>query len=272
MVGVVAVHFGLDFPAMHYPETCPAQSRLMATDPIDPLPASSRRQLILAAQLAFLPTGILTTLLGPMLPLLIVRWSLNDAQAGNLFLVQFLSSLVGVQLSGVLPLATRISSVVSVGLLLMACGTATLYMGSVRARDRICRRLWPGAGLDYSDRQSADCRNQSSLAQRRGEPAEFLLGHRRGALFGNGRVGCRAPGTAIFSGSGFTAPRVAGVRRAWSSVSARGHFQGSRVQLATEFLRSPAIWLFAAVFFLYPGAETAVGGWIGSYVSRLGRA
>src|ERR1035438_6543536 len=35
-------------------------------------------------------------------------------------------------------------------------------------------------------------------------------------------------------------------------------------------VKSPAIWLFAAVFFLYPGAETAVGGWIGSYVSRLG--
>ena len=32
---------------------------------------------------------------------------------------------------------------------------------------------------------------------------------------------------------------------------------------------SPTIWFFAAVFFLYPGAETAVGGWIGSYVSRL---
>jgi fucose permease len=37
-----------------------------------------------------------------------------------------------------------------------------------------------------------------------------------------------------------------------------------------ELVKSPAIWLFAAVFFLYPGAETAVGGWIGSYVSRLG--
>jgi fucose permease len=34
--------------------------------------------------------------------------------------------------------------------------------------------------------------------------------------------------------------------------------------------KSPAIWLFAAVFFLYPGVEAAVGGWIGSYVSRLG--
>ena len=28
--------------------------------------------------------------------------------------------------------------------------------------------------------------------------------------------------------------------------------------------------IFAAVFFLYPGAETSVGGWIGSYVSRMG--
>jgi len=35
-------------------------------------------------------------------------------------------------------------------------------------------------------------------------------------------------------------------------------------------MKNPAIWIFAAVFFLYPGAETAVGGWIGSYVSRMG--
>jgi fucose permease len=37
-----------------------------------------------------------------------------------------------------------------------------------------------------------------------------------------------------------------------------------------ELARNPVIWLFAAVFFFYPGAETAVGGWIASYVSRLG--
>jgi fucose permease len=37
-----------------------------------------------------------------------------------------------------------------------------------------------------------------------------------------------------------------------------------------EIARNPATWLFAAVFFLYPGAETAVGGWIGSYATRLG--
>jgi fucose permease len=37
-----------------------------------------------------------------------------------------------------------------------------------------------------------------------------------------------------------------------------------------EMAKTRALWLFAAVFFLYPGAETAVGGWVGSYVSRIG--
>src|SRR5260370_16612597 len=50
----------------------------------------------------FFPTGILTTLLGPMLTILIARWAMNDTQAGNLFLLQFLAMLMGVQLSGVL--------------------------------------------------------------------------------------------------------------------------------------------------------------------------
>jgi FHS family glucose/mannose:H+ symporter-like MFS transporter len=33
---------------------------------------------------------------------------------------------------------------------------------------------------------------------------------------------------------------------------------------------NPMTWLFACAFFLYPGAETAVGGWIGSFATRLG--
>jgi fucose permease len=37
-----------------------------------------------------------------------------------------------------------------------------------------------------------------------------------------------------------------------------------------ELSKNSTIWLFAVVFFLYPGAETAVGGWIGSYVLRFG--
>src|ERR1017187_9591076 len=93
--------------------------------------SSSNRKLILAGQISFLPTGILTTLLGPMLPILIARWSMNDTQAGNLFLVQFLAAVVGVQLSGVLLARWGFRPAFLLGLLLMASGVATIYMGSL---------------------------------------------------------------------------------------------------------------------------------------------
>ena len=103
----------------------------MASALIEQIPPSSNKKLILAAQIAFFPTGILTTLLGPMLPLLIARWALNDTQAGNLFLIQFLSSMIGVQLSGVLLSRLGFRPAFFSGLLLMAFGAATLYVGPV---------------------------------------------------------------------------------------------------------------------------------------------
>ena len=102
----------------------------MVSPQIELSPSSSNRRLILAGQIAFLPTGVLTTLLGPMLPLLLARWALNDTQAGNLFLVQFLAALVGVQLSGVLLARWGFRPAFLAGLLLMASGVATLYLGS----------------------------------------------------------------------------------------------------------------------------------------------
>ncbi len=92
----------------------------MVTAPLGHVQAPAYKKLILAGQLAFLPTGILTTLLGPMLPILISRWALDDTQAGNLFLVQFLAALLGVQLSGVLLSRLGFRPAFLLGLLLMA--------------------------------------------------------------------------------------------------------------------------------------------------------
>src|SRR5271165_1874782 len=103
----------------------------MANAPAELLRSAPIRKLILAGQIAFFPTGILTTLLGPMLPLLIPRWTMNDTQAGNLFLVQFLASLVGVQISGVLLARWGYRPAFLSGLLLMACGVGTLCLGSL---------------------------------------------------------------------------------------------------------------------------------------------
>jgi fucose permease len=48
----------------------------------------------------FAVLGVVTTLLGPTLPLLSVHWSISTAQAGSLFFWQFIASTIGTLLSG----------------------------------------------------------------------------------------------------------------------------------------------------------------------------
>ena len=53
---------------------------------------------------AFIVAGVVTTLLGPMLPVLISRWSLTDERAGLFFTLQFTSNIAGVlSLSALIP-------------------------------------------------------------------------------------------------------------------------------------------------------------------------
>lgn len=235
----------------------------------DSLHASSHKRLILAAQLAFLPTGVLTTLLGPMLPILMARWALNDTQAGNLFLVQFLSSLVGVQLSGVLLSRLGFRPAFLLGLLLMACGTATLLLGSVGIGFASVAVYGLGLGLIVP--------TDNLLI------AEISPGSRSGAVsllnffWGFGAVFCSL--MIAWAAAHRALPVFLGAVTVFLLVLALGMrnlaFPPAAVDQSStsnwrDVARTPTFWLFAAVFFLYPGAETAVGGWIGSYVSRLG--
>jgi MFS transporter, FHS family, glucose/mannose:H+ symporter len=237
--------------------------------PIDHLPDSSSKRLVLAAQLAFLPTGILTTLIGPMLPLLMVRWSLSDTQAGNLFLVQFLSSLVGVQLTGFLLSRLGFRPSFLLGLLLMACGTATLYLGSVALGMASVAVYGLGLGLIIPTDNLLIA--EISPASRSGAVSLLNFFWGIGAVLCSVMVAWTAAHRALpfFLGAVsllllLLALAVRGLTFPPAATSK------DRAPSWRELLRSPAIWLFAAVFFLYPGAETAVGGWIGTYVSRLG--
>ena len=250
----------------------------------------------MAGQIAFLPTGILTTLLGPMLPILIARWTMNDTQAGNLFLVQFLASLVGVQLSGVLLARWGFRPAFLLGLLLMACGVATLYMGSlwlglasVAAYGLGLGLIIPTDNLLIAEIGSSSGSGASSRDSSRASAVSLL-----NFFWGVGAVLCSllVAWTAIhrllpfFLGAvalfllllalamrNLSFPAAAKSSEAKSAEAKSGAANSGERSASSswrEMAKSPAIWLFAAVFFLYPGAETAVGGWIGSFVSRLG--
>jgi FHS family glucose/mannose:H+ symporter-like MFS transporter len=237
--------------------------------PVEHFRPSSGQRLVLAAQLAFLPTGILTTLLGPMLPLLIARWNLTDTQAGNLFLVQFLSSLVGVQLSGLLLSRLGFRPSFLLGLLLMACGAAALYMGSVGLGMASVAVYGLGLGLIIPTDNLLIAEISSDSRSSAVSLLNFYWGI--GAVLCSLLVAWAAAHRALpffLGGVSLFLMLLAFVMRGLPFPPAIPVKE--RVSNWRELVRSPAIWLFAAVFFLYPGAETAVGGWIGSYVSRLG--
>ena len=245
----------------------------MANAPAELLRSAPNRKLILAGQIAFFPTGILTTLLGPMLPLLIPRWTMNDTQAGNLFLVQFLASLVGVQISGVLLARWGYRPAFLSGLLLMASGLATLYLGSPWLGLVSVAAYGLGLGLiiPTDNLLIAEISTGSGLYSRASAVSLLNFFWGLGAVFCSLMVAWTSAHKLLPFFLGAVALFLVLLALAMRNLPFPEAALPSESSASwSKMARSPAIWLFAAVFFLYPGAETAVGGWIGSYVSRMG--
>src|SRR5215467_5982473 len=93
------------------------------------LESISARPLTYVAYISFVPIGMATVLLGPMLPALSARWSLNYAQAGALFNAQYLASTCAVALSGVLVTRFGLRFAMKLGIFFMAIGIALLMEG-----------------------------------------------------------------------------------------------------------------------------------------------
>src|SRR5439155_19324914 len=94
--------------------------------PVPDHASTSAKALTFAAYASFVPIGIATVLLGPMLPTLSARWDLNYSQAGALFTAQYLASTLAVALSGWLVSRWGFRFAIKTGLLLMSAGVGLL--------------------------------------------------------------------------------------------------------------------------------------------------
>jgi fucose permease len=74
----------------------------------------------------FVVLGVVTTLLGPTLPLLSVRWSISTAQVGSLFFWQFIASTIGTLLSGAVLSKRSFRLQVLLGVVFCLVGVAAL--------------------------------------------------------------------------------------------------------------------------------------------------
>ncbi len=210
-------------------------------------------------------SGLATCLLGPILPVLSARWSLSDTQGGWLFAAQFAASTLGSVVSSYAPRRS-----VVLGFASMAAGMAVLASG--RYGFAVLAFALIGAGLG------------AAVAA-----TNLIFGteypERRGSLLTAVNL-CWGAGAVMAAGLVALAERAGALRIlllllalcAVVLVAVFAPFLRRRRGLDASDLvtRSGARlgWgvfvLFSLVLFLYVGAETAVAGWVATYVHRLG--
>jgi fucose permease len=220
----------------------------------------------------FVLTGVVNTMLGPLLPVLSTRWKLNDTQAGFLFMFQFGGSMLGVAASSfVTPrCGSRVSLVLGMGI--MGLGTGALELGNW-----VLGIIWAfvvgiGLGLtipttnllisELNPGRRAAALNLVNFSWGLGAVAcpfvvAGLLRVNRGSLFLYGSAGLMVLLAAALLRVSFDDSRQHEIHAAPASSLRKSHW------------RSRYVPILGAIFFLYVGSETAVGGWTASYARRI---
>ena len=244
-----------------------------------PQALASAKALTLSACVAFVPIGIVTVLLGPMLPTLSARWSLNYSQAGALFTAQYVASTLAVAVSGALVSRWGFRFAMKSGLLLASAGVALLLAGP-RVLGMVCIGAY-GAGLGLA------------------VPAANLLvaevnPHRRSATlnllnfcWSAGAVACPFLVAAaaknhwipflLAAVAGFSLLVAIGIAAMPASITEPAAVvrdpsredPSGRTKAGIDW-KHPAVPVLAALFFIYVGTENAFGGWVASYSKALG--
>jgi MFS transporter, FHS family, glucose/mannose:H+ symporter len=232
---------------------------------------SSSRPLTLAAHAAFVPIGIVTILLGPMLPSFSARWSLTYEQAGWLFTTQFAASSLGVAISGMLVSRRGFRFAINAGLFAMAVGLAGLCLKSYWLG--LAGIASYGIGLGFSV-PAANLLVAEVNPWRRSAALNLL-----NFSWSVGAVACpflvaaaaksQRIGTLLTAVSAWLLLVLLGIATMPSRIAEPLAHKKSDGQLAVRWTDRPVA-VLAILFFLYVGTENAFGGWIASYAKSLG--
>jgi fucose permease len=234
------------------------------------LDARSSDALTLTCYALFLPVGIVTVLLGPLLPTLSARWSLDYSQAGALFTAQYLTSTAAVALSGVLVSRWGYRFAMKAGLLLITVGLAFLLSGSEVLGIACIAGYGAGLGLAVP---AANLLVAEVNPARRSAKLNVL-----NFCWSAGSVAC--PFLVAFAAVRHRVPLLlglvagcmllvwAGIAVMPSSIVEPAVVRGSK-KFGIDW-RHPALAPLGALFFIYVGTENGFGGWIASYAKSLG--
>jgi FHS family glucose/mannose:H+ symporter-like MFS transporter len=233
-------------------------------------PASPSRTLV-PVFLYFIAAGVATVMLGPLLPALIQRWHIQDAQAGILFTASFVGQFCGAWF------ATRnLRASTLYGSAITAAGCAAMaWAGFGQAHIALfCVGFGLGAGLTAGN----------VIAGTTVPAARARLIAMLNVAWGLGAIAC--PVLVRLSSSGgiqnfFFATAVFLAITSLISIAIPHPVQpaeltGAPLQLASQTasakpylpLSPLSLFVFGAAIFLYIGVENSLGGWLPSYAVR----
>jgi len=207
--------------------------------------------------------GMVTVMLGPLLPALAARWHIQDAQAGTLFTASFLGQLVGAWF------ATRnLRLSLLSGAVLSAAGTAALAWASFP----VAHLALFAAGLGLSSGITAgNVVAGTSTPHRARVLALFNVSWSVGAIACPALIRlCGTANTRLFFLITAAIVLIGGLAVATlphsftNSRSAEPHTTATPRLLLTPLLLA----LFALSMLLYIGNENSLGGWLPSFAVR----
>jgi FHS family glucose/mannose:H+ symporter-like MFS transporter len=215
---------------------------------------------------AFILTGMVTTVLGPILPELLETWHLSDAAGGALFTAQFSGSLSGGAVSGLLVSRIGDARTLALGYSTMCGGLLAIAAGTYPSG--VAGAFAAGIGMGFVIPPT----NLLVARGRRDRAASAL-----GALNLAWGVGAALWPLiiALAVRRGGTRPALVALALLCVVVAARiVSAPGARDRQAAEDAvptSTPAarVALFAALIWLYSGIEMALGGWLPELAHRL---
>jgi MFS transporter, FHS family, glucose/mannose:H+ symporter len=236
----------------------------------------------------FFVTGIVTTILGPLLPQFSTRWHIDDVLAGSLFTAEFAGAIVGALASGVILPRLGFRRALLIGYLLTGAGMIWLSFAGWHGGLTAVGIIGVSLGLtiaatnllvaEANPRRRAAAVSILNFVWGLGAVTIPILVSAGGAarvtvlLISIGAVSLVI--SAIFAAIAMPhidehTTREAAVAEEVAGAIETGGEQGAAALSGRSAWSNGLLWTIAVMFFIYVGIETAVGGWIATFAQRL---
>jgi fucose permease len=218
----------------------------------------------------FVLSGVATTIVGPMLPVFIQRWALDDGQAGLFSSIQFLAALGGTVVSSIVASWWGYRPALVVGYALMGAGLATLNSNSHTTALAATAAFGLGYGLITPG-------SNLFVAELGGAKSASLL-NLLNFSWGAGAMACsplialalKRNGLPVLLGGFAICGAIIVIGLLFVSIEGQKHDQDPNAAKASSSAIGLHITIaMAALFFIYVAMENGIGIWSAEYAKRL---